>query len=338
MQTKSLLLLTLLLFLTPSVTPITPAHITRDFYPQDVTLADDAYHPTMLPRTEWWYFDAVLGNYTIQASVRIVTINRHGSVTTRLNLYKDGASIASTGTKDRFAHLTASQQTPDVSLDGIQLIHGTYNATTDTYDYTLAIGTVGFNATLNFTGRTKGWKILRPLGDGWAVMCPRADVAGTIHLKDLTLTLTGIGYHDHNWGLGTAKALRYGWYWGKINSDHYTLIWSEIETTRLTHTIIAVENTLDGGYQYIPQDNVWFAREERSLDHLHLIPYRFFISIQNPDQMSVFHLNVITIHYERFLGFIKYWRYHFHATGSFTFGITTELVDETSIGEFIRFH
>jgi len=331
-------LLCLLILCTPLAITTIATHATPNIIVQDVTLADDAYHPTPLLRTEWWYFDAILTqNYSLQASVRTTSIRHLGIVTTRLDLYQDGAPLASAHDRQPLSRLTASQETPNVTLNGHQLILGTHNTTTDTYDYTLTIGSTELNATLQFTGRTKGWKILRPLGDGWAVMCPRADVTGTIHFNNLTLTVQGIGYHDHNWGLGAAKALRYGWYWGKVNSDHYTLVWSAIQTTRLTHTIVAVENTLDAGYEYIPPENVWFAPEKYALDHGHFIPHRFFLSVQTPAQMAVIHANAIAVDYQDYLGLINYWRYHFHNTGSFTFGVTTEIVDETAIGEFIRF-
>jgi predicted secreted hydrolase len=328
----------ILLLLMPLAT--TPAHagLIPEPIPQDVTIADDAYHPTPLPRTEWWYFDASLSqNYSIQTNVRLTTTLLHGTVSLRLELYKDGIQLAESHTRALLSHLTASTTTCDVKLDGRQLILGTYNTTRDAYDYTVTIGQPGLNATLHYTGRTKGWKIVRAHNDSWAVMCPRADVTATIDYRGITLNLTGQGYHDHNWGIGPKKVIPYGWYWGKLNSDHYTLTWSALLSTRATNTKIAVINTLDGGYTYYHQNEVWLKPQAYTWDHGHHIPTSFFISIQNPLQMHVFHCNAKTIHYQNYLGFINYWRYHLHNTGSFTFGIQTELVDEVTIGEFTQF-
>ncbi len=340
MKHSAFLCLTLFILLTP-LSLTTTAHASlfqREVLPEDVTIGDDAYHPSELPRTEWWYFDASLNDgYSIQANVRVTTTLHRGAVSTRLELYKDGQLLADTHTKQTLSHLTASVTTPNVVLDGRQLILGTYNATKDAYDYTVSFGDTGLNTTLQFTGRTKGWKIVRSHNDSWAVMCPRADVTGTVNYRGITLSVTGLGYHDHNWGVGPKKIIPYGWFWGKINSDHYTLTWSALLSTRATYTLIAVENTEDGGYTYYHPENVWFKPDGYTWDHGHRIPTRFFISIQTPDQMSVFHCNAIGVHYQNYLGIINYWRYHLHNTGSFTFGISTEIVDEIAIGEFTQF-
>jgi hypothetical protein len=341
MKHPSFCLLTLLVLLMPLLTvPQTTAIPFPNWaVPQDVTITDDAYHPAnFAPRTEWWYFDASLNdNYTFQASVRITTGVHLGTVISRIDLYKDGQPLTSARIRQPIASLNASTTTPDVSINGIHIIHGTYNATKNAYDYTFILTIDNLTADLTFTGRTKAWKITRPINDNWAVMCPRADVNGTIIYRGATINVTGIGYHDHNWGLGIIKFLRFGWVWGKINSDHYTLIWSSLMPVRQVDKIIAIENTVDGNYTYIPSDQVWYHVETRAIDHLHRIPTSFFISIQNPTQMSVFHCNAISLDYTNYLGIVNYWRYHFRNTGTFTFGIQTEIVNELAIGELIVF-
>ena len=337
----SIFLYIILITLLASLYPLQPIHATsplKEPMPQDVTIQDDAYHPTKLPRTEWWYFDASLNdNYSIQTNVRITTTLLRGTVSVRLELYKDGIQIVENHTRALLTRLNASTTEPNVSIDGQQLIHGTYNATRDAYDYDLTLGGTGLNFTLHYTGRTKGWKIVRAHNDSWAVMSPRADVTGTIHYRGITLNVTGRGYHDHNWGIGPKKIIPYGWYWGKLNSDNYTLTWSALLSTRETDTKIAVENTLDGGYTAYTQNQIWFKPSAFVWNHGHRIPTHFFISIQTPQEMSVFHCNAETVHYQNYLGFINYWRYHLHNTGTFTYGIQTEYVNETTIGEFTQF-
>lgn len=333
--------LILLILLTPlSIAPPTPAvSLPKQVAPKDVTIQDDAYHPSrLIPRTEWWYFDASLtDNYTFVASVRVTASLHHGIIDTRLDLYQNGQPLTEARVKNHYNQFNASTTTCNVILNNQRVINGTYNATKDAYDYTLDFNIANVTVHLTYTGRTEGWKIMRFQDNNWAVMCPRADVAGTIIYRGITINATGIGYHDHNWGMGARKMIRYGWIWGKINSDHYTLIWSAIMPIRAVDTVIAVENTLDGGYTYIPPENVWFHIEAHTMNHLHHIPTSFFISIQTPEQMSVLHSNAIQLDYSNVLGLVNYWRYHFHNTGTFTFGITSDIVDELAIGEFINF-
>jgi hypothetical protein len=66
----------------------------------------------------------------------------------------------------------------------------------------------------------------------WCVGAPRARVSGTVRIADETIKASGIGYHDHNWGVGDMKRIIDHWYWGRLYTDDLTVIYANVHTTR----------------------------------------------------------------------------------------------------------
>jgi len=62
----------------------------------------------------------------------------------------------------------------------------------------------------------------------WIVGAPRASVTGTIRLNGETLAVRGIGYHDHNWGVGNMPRIVDHWYWGRVYADDVTLVYANV--------------------------------------------------------------------------------------------------------------
>jgi hypothetical protein len=62
----------------------------------------------------------------------------------------------------------------------------------------------------------------------WVVGAPRASVSGTIRVGDETLEVRGIGYHDHNWGVGNMPRIVDHWYWGRVYADDITLVYANV--------------------------------------------------------------------------------------------------------------
>ena len=67
------------------------------------------------------------------------------------------------------------------------------------------------------------------------------------------------------------------------------------------------------------------------------IPYLFDIEITTKTVFLVVSMEVIDVHYDRFMGFMSYWRYHVHCNGTFMVDGQPETVDGTFIAEYIRF-
>jgi hypothetical protein len=62
----------------------------------------------------------------------------------------------------------------------------------------------------------------------WVVPAPRANVSGTISVDGVQHEVTGVGYHDHNWGKGFMPRIVARWYWGRVYAEDLTLIYATI--------------------------------------------------------------------------------------------------------------
>ncbi len=66
---------------------------------------------------------------------------------------------------------------------------------------------------------------------GWVVAAPRAKVSGTVTVRGDKRQVSGVGYHDHNWGVGTMPKIVDHWYWGRVYADTLSCIYATIFTT-----------------------------------------------------------------------------------------------------------
>ncbi|MBU0496930.1 MAG: hypothetical protein KKC68_04270 [Candidatus Thermoplasmatota archaeon] len=310
-----------------------------EFTPQDMTLADDAFHGSDdFSYTEWWYFDAAFDNgYTAQCSIRIVSAFNQGVIFSRFDLYYKGDLIEHTQERYLLQHLTASNSIPNVQLNGKQIISARVNQDTGAWIYTLSFDHGTLAADLTYTGITKGWKGQLKGGDWWAVALPRATVEGTITYQNNKIECTGIGYHDHNWEVKAFAGLNFGWVWGKIHANQHTITWSNIYTTRFLGQPILVLNEENNGYINIHEDNIQFIANDFTFDQSRFIPHKFTIIASQNDIYINIDLEVLETHHTRIYGFLHYWRYHVHSTGTIIHGPHTEILDDIHIAEIIRF-
>ncbi|BBH15731.1 hypothetical protein Back2_00180 [Nocardioides baekrokdamisoli] len=65
---------------------------------------------------------------------------------------------------------------------------------------------------------------------GWVVAAPRARVSGTLTIGGAVLDATGIGYADHNWGVGDMKRIIERWHWGRLYTDEHSLLFANVIT------------------------------------------------------------------------------------------------------------
>lgn len=95
---------------------------------------------------------------------------------------------------------------------------------------------------LIFDGTTIGWKIETDT-TCWAVPLPKATVTGTLTIHGKSITVSGIGYHDHNWGYSPATVIQnQGWYWGRITAESLHLTWANTFASLHEQDLIAVLN------------------------------------------------------------------------------------------------
>ncbi|UCF12454.1 MAG: hypothetical protein JSW06_10530 [Thermoplasmatales archaeon] len=308
------------------------------FSPEDIELKDDAFHGAdTLHFTEWWYFDAVFDNgYTAQVGIRVLGVINQGIVSARLDIYKEGELESHELKKYLIWDFYASKDVPLIELKDKQVMDCHINETTGDWVYNLSLELDKSSVELCFVGRTKGWKGSTP-GGKWAVILPRADVSGTIKLKNEEINVSGVGYHDHNWEITIFTGINFGWFWGKVNSNSYTMIWSKIMTTRFWGQPLLVINKKNNGYMNIESGDIQFIAKDIRIEKGMLVPYSFDLKVQKEDVYLKVDIEVIDTHHERWVGIINYWRYHIKCTGSITIDSQTEIIDDIQLAEYIRF-
>jgi hypothetical protein len=71
---------------------------------------------------------------------------------------------------------------------------------------------------------------------GWVVAAPRARVTGTLKIGNVVIDAEGIGYADHNWGVGDMKRIIERWHWGRLYTDEFSVLFANVLTQpRLDH-------------------------------------------------------------------------------------------------------
>jgi predicted secreted hydrolase len=173
---------------------------------------------------EWWYFDAALDNgyrlVVILHSSLYNAVDHKPTVDIRLTP-PGGESRLSIGRYSRAEYRAAADRC-DVHIAGCHAV------AQDAGRYTLSLRQGEIAAELTYESRLPGW---RP-GTGylffdeatghffkWVVPLPRAQVTGTLELDGQTMTVEGVGYHDHNWGNFVLADAFSHWYWGRLFDD-----------------------------------------------------------------------------------------------------------------------
>jgi hypothetical protein len=311
-----------------------------DFSPQDVVLQDDAFHGQGIrPYSEWWYFDSALDNgYSTQMSIRIVSALTKGYVFARLDIYRNGSLLSHHSQSYPLSALAASKEQPVVQIKGKTLFSATQDANTGQFLYNTSFEFSDSAVHLQYIGCTKGWKGQLSQGEWWGVFLPRANVTGTIAVNNILLNVTGTGYHDHNWEVNGKVGLNFGWFWGKVNTADYTITWSTILPTRITRQPLMVVNIKNAGYIPIPTKTIWFSVGNIGVSHLKPIPLFFNLETMTNRVFCIVNMEVIDVQYERFFGFLSYWRYHVKCTGTVMVDGLPQTVDGVFIAEYLRFH
>ena len=199
----------------------------------------DAIHIDMKQRgnSEWWYFDARLDNgYTVVAFFR-AKHERSGKTGVEITIYKPNDEKIQNVYDYKRSDLKVSHELADVQI-GKNYIKANYsNEKFPTYEIFLDEGEFGFH--LKYTAEVPGWmpgKGYTKFGDlgefGWVVPLPKAKVEGTIKVHDETISVKGMGYHDHNWiTLNMIKIVNY-WHWGRIYSENLTVVYAYIQSNK----------------------------------------------------------------------------------------------------------
>jgi hypothetical protein len=201
--------------------------------------AENAAHPRAgKTYLEWWYFDAVLktGHVVVGFLQASELLTKKPGV--ELHIYRPSGEKLSAVRPYPESDLRVSDEGCDVWV-GKNHAKADYPPGGGLPVHTLSIAEDRLAADLTFFSEVPGW---RP-GEGktiygksgyfaWIVPVPRARVEGTIVIDGKTTAVSGIGYHDHNWGTADMKRILTHWYWGRIYAQDLTFIYAYVRTNR----------------------------------------------------------------------------------------------------------
>jgi hypothetical protein len=203
--------------------------------PGRVAVWEDGARTSGEPGTyEWWYFDFTLSD----GSTLVITYltKNFTQPQTKLSpfvtftLDRPGESTVSRVVTASPADFAASRDRCDVRI-------GANTARGDLHDYSVHFADGDVSADITLHGTVPSW---RP-GTGfsffggekghyfaWLPSVPQGTVAGTLAVGGRSMTVSGVGYHDHNWGDASMLTLIHDWYWGRAQIGGYTVIASYI--------------------------------------------------------------------------------------------------------------
>ncbi len=220
---------------------VTPEFLAREGLTDTIQPWEDGLRAETGPGSfEWWYFDAHLDNGTTVVIVFATKpILERGGPLKPVVLLTLNCPTSGRISRSAFfpaAQFHAARETCDVTI-GPNHVQG------DLHTYQLHVEMPADPAAnsgptivdLTFTGLVPPW---RP-GAGksyfggldryfaWLPAIPYGTVEGTIDCDDEIHPVSGVGYHDHNWGnIGLNEVMDH-WYWGRARIGDYTLIYVE---------------------------------------------------------------------------------------------------------------
>ena len=205
---------------------------------------DDAFHRDPSPGFfEWWYFDAFFDDQSsFVISWHVDGMGADGHII--FAAYDQAGKKTEASATFPASVVSVSETTCDVRMGG-NYVTGQFPR----WEMHFCEG--GLGCDLVFQNLTQG---VRTPPDGvttrfsedppryiaWVVAQPRADVSGELTVGSNTFKVHGVGYHDHNWGVGQGTpgggaaqlsggglgALFDHWYWGRLYLPAHTLVYT----------------------------------------------------------------------------------------------------------------
>ena len=260
-----------------------------------------------------------------------------------IEIYKNGELKHIKKKRYLFKNFKTSKETPLIKLFNKPLIEF------DNYKYKEKkqwIYKINYNLenlkiNLIFKGLTNGFKI-QTSAESWTVALPKAEVLGEITINGKKMIVEGIGYHDHNWNYSFLTALTYGkaWYWGKIRSQNYNIVWANVIKKTNKSDLLAIIHSNKNKYYSINPENIYFKTENYIKDHNKKMPTKYILKfdeiIDNISIKTEIEMIVKNIHYSSVLS-TPYWRYHVNTKGYISIDGKKDNIDNIEIMEFLRF-
>jgi hypothetical protein len=306
--------------------------------------SDDRFHGAIKHvGAEWWYFDAIFTNdYSIHLGLRTYSKKKRGMISPQLEIYKDGQFLVEETTRFLFKDVDISKTLPIVKHNDkvLMAINNDLYEHDKKWQYHINLFLKKYGFDLTFDGTTPGWKFETDR-ESWTVSLPKSKVKGTLMIDGEEIPVEGMGYHDHNWNYNMVTVMNYGqgWYWGKIASKHFNIVWAKIVKSN-KYEIIAVINKDGGNYYNIDPKNIDLTIDANMKVGRFKTPSHFHLKISEiiegiPINVDV-DMHAHGIHYNSII-VAPYFRYHVKSTGTIAIGSEKETVNDLQIMEYLRF-
>lgn len=170
---------------------------------------------------------------------------------------------------------------------------------------------------------------------GWIVAVPRGEVQGTLKVSGHTMDVTGLAYHDHNYGNGPMEEPFRGWFWGRLFDPTYTLIYGWVIPREADRPVVSPFMLAKGREIVVSTDKMILAVQEFQPDDTFgfAMPMRLTISCNGPgvevNCQLVTKRVVETLELPRGDGFFHYYRF----LAEYRAHITVDGVEEEVSGE-----
>jgi len=301
----------------------------------DITLEDDAFHKTnSIYHIETWYFDAVFSNeYSMAVIVSVLQKDNIGKVLTGLYIYKDTELIYRPRTFHSLDQLSFSEEKLDMKISDETIMKCDVKSN-GRWKYHVSEDFDDVSVNLNFVNMTDGWKV--NITGGWWLVSPRLKVSGSLTIEGQTISVSGEGYHDHNWFYVNTPLMQEGWHFGNIAGDSLGITWANIMKDGDIGDSITVLNQKNANPISISPDNVKLTVEEYVVNNDKKIPKIFSLKVDSDQVKANFNVETLNFNYVE-LPLLSYWRFHLRIVGTITLGEVTEKIDNIGISELMKF-
>lgn len=302
----------------------------------NITLKDDAFHKTYNRfHVETWYFDAIFdNNYSMAFWVTVVQKGNFAIASIALNIYENTNRFEQRSELNPFKKFFGSEDKPILKICDKTIITGDIDNITNRWIYNISFAHDNKAVNLQYTSITKGWRV--DIRGGWWLVIPRLNVTGTITINGQEISVSGEGYHDHNWLYTFTPLLQRGWHFGRIVGDTLCVTWVKVMKNRFTGEIIAVLNKgLTDPLMLNPND-FKLRITEYMYNNRRFVPKKFFIEIKNDLLYVEVNMETLNIHHCR-LPTLNYWKYHLKTVGKIAFDNVIENVNKIEISDLMKF-
>ncbi len=260
---------------------------------------DDALHIDVGAKNqfEWWYFDAHLeGGYTLVAFFYAAYPNPgldQGKIAVELTLLRPDGRKTQKVIKYKKSQFYASRETPHVTIGNNTLTSTFSNDGLPEYEIYLEDEELTFQ--LTYKAQVKGWKPgtgyshFANLGHfAWVVPFPRASVKGTVRDGDKTMSVSGVGYHDHNWLNFSFQSIIEYWMWGRIYSENFTVSYAFIQCNdKVDRHAVKVLMAAQGSEVFLSSGEYEFTQDDFEYSEKAGHSFPRTISIKVPGELDV---------------------------------------------------